>query len=480
MLKLFRFADFWKPKPLDNSADRIERALLDRTRRLVAGLHVDGNFENISGSLVVARGRGKSLRVLYCDSVSLPIPEVTKSNCREMIAAGVANVDFRNSIGELADIQATAIEQLKLKAGKYVDRILAISVTDPGLWQKDFDGAVSYTSLCDATRLAERTGISVIDAWPDRDLAVGGKGYPLDPMCFWLLQADRDKRIARQANVSIKVEGQTRGYLLPPSDGLDVESPSLHTLVTEGMELINGLLALSSVELNASHKIRQLLVSGVHSKELFAQWKQVDTSVGSGTERMLAIAAEDCNVSLSAEQLLCTAMKWIGAGCEDGIQNAMQQFKFEFDQKRSELQRQIAENPRLRKSGVGLLEAFDYSSPEFALPGNIMVDAPSPISGALVSRLQNRFSNTHVAGSWQSLLQESSAIAGPIDGPSLIASLLGYMHIDQMAANLPLVTGAHQQRILGRLTPGRPNSWLNLLREMADHEPPAMKLRDAV
>ena len=54
MLRLFRFVDFWNRKPLDNSAERIERALFDRTRRLVAGLHVDDRFESISGSLVVA------------------------------------------------------------------------------------------------------------------------------------------------------------------------------------------------------------------------------------------------------------------------------------------------------------------------------------------------------------------------------------------------------------------------------------------
>ena len=109
-----------------------------------------------------------------------------------------------------------------------------------------------------------------------------------------------------------------------------------------------------------------------------------------------------------------------------------------------------------------------------------MVDAPNPISDALVSRLQNHFSNTPVTGSWRSVMPEPSAIQGLPDGPSLMASLLGFMHIDQMAANMPSLTGAHQQRILGRLTPGRPNSWRNLLREMADHEPSAMKLRDAV
>ena len=311
MLKLFRFTDFWNRKPLENSADRIERALLDRTRRLVAGVHVDDNFENVTGSLVVARGRGKSLRVLFCDSATQPIPDLIKTNCREMIAASVVNQDFRSCIAELADIQAAVVEQLKLKAGKYVDRILAISVTDSGLWQTDFDGQVSYTSLCDATRLAERTGVSVIDAWPDRDIAVGGKGYPLDPMCLWLLQADRNRKISRQVNVSIKVQSQTRGYLLPPSDGLDAESPTLRTIDSQGMDLINGLLELSSVELVSSPRVRQLLVSGVHSKELFSQWKQIDANHTSKTEQMLAIAGTSGNESLSTEQLLCTAMKWI-------------------------------------------------------------------------------------------------------------------------------------------------------------------------
>ena len=480
MLKLFRFADFWNRQPLENSADRIERALLDRTRRLVAGVHVDGNFENVSGSLVVARGRGKSLRVLYCDSTTQLIPDVIKANCLEMISAAVANQDFRNCIGELADVQATVIEQLKLKAGKYVDRILAISVTDPGLWQRDFDGTISYTSLCDATRLAERTGISVIDAWPDRDIAVGGKGYPLDPMCLWLLQADRNKRIARQVNVSIKVEALTRGYLLPPSDGLDAESPTLRQIESQGLDLINGLLKLSSVESVSSPRVRQLLVSGVHSKELLSQWNQIASDNKSKTEHMLALATAGGNESLSTEQLLCTAMKWISAGCQQGIQDSILNLKSEYAHRRTELKRQIEASPRLRKSGAGLLDAFDQSLPDFTSPGTIMVDAPNPISDALVSRLQNHFSNTQVSGSWRSLLPDPSAIQGSVDGPSLMGSLLGFMHIDQLTANMPSLTGAHQQRILGRLTPGRPNSWRNLLREMADHEPSAMKLRDAV
>jgi hypothetical protein len=42
------------------------------------------------------------------------------------------------------------------------------------------------------------------------------------------------------------------------------------------------------------------------------------------------------------------------------------------------------------------------------------------------------------------------------------------------------LTGANSQRILGRLTIGRASNWRQLLRAMADYQPAAMKLKDAV
>ena len=78
--------------------------------------------------------------------------------------------------------------------------------------------------------------------------------------------------------------------------------------------------------------------------------------------------------------------------------------------------------------------------------------------------------------------------ANMIDGQSrsgnqlqaIVAAMLGLLHIDQMPANVPWLTNANSQRILGRLSPGRPASWRQLVRCMADFHPPAMKLKDAV
>jgi len=80
---------------------------------------------------------------------------------------------------DLADAQTLVIEQLKQEAGKYVDRVLAISIEDPGLWFSDFDDQQLYLPMCDPTTIAEATGIAVIDALPLRDLSVGGSGTPL-------------------------------------------------------------------------------------------------------------------------------------------------------------------------------------------------------------------------------------------------------------------------------------------------------------
>ena len=486
MLKLFRFVDFWNRRTLDNSAERIERALLDRSRRLVAGIHVDPKFERVWGSLVVAKGRGRSLRVLFCDSGSREIPSAIRENCLELIKSEgqFSSIDYRQGIAELAEVKAAMVEELKRKANKYVDRILAVSVVDPGIWQKDYRDNVSWLSFCDATQLAERTGVNVIDAWPDRDIAAGGCGKPLEPLAMWLLLADRDRKIARKANVCLSVNEQTTGYLLPPSDGLDAEVPEIRPLQTEGLDLIEGLLKLFPIKDGTDAS--QLLVSGIHSKELFTQWQRIaqqTPNVKSRGQAMLEAARSASGEHLCTEQLLCTAMKWISESSRELIDRSMQELRDDWAAKRKRLKRELesAQHITIRK-GTELMKAFEHSLPELESPGCIVVEAPPEISAGLASRLQNLCDGVNVSGSWNIATTGTSGdhAAVPIDGPSLTAAMLGLMHIDQMPANIPLLTGATQQRILGRLTPGRPNAWRNLLREMADNEPSAMKLRDAV
>ena len=47
--------------------------------------------------------------------------------------------------------------------------------------------------------------------------------------------------------------------------------------------------------------------------------------------------------------------------------------------------------------------------------------------------------------------------------PAISAAALGLLHIDGAAASQPALTGAHSPQVLGRLTPGTPERWRQLI-----------------
>ena len=66
-------------------------------------------------------------------------------------------------------------------------RILAVGVHDPGLWGPAGAARAGYVGLCDPARLAETTGMNVVDAFPARDVAAGGQGGPITAIAEWVL-----------------------------------------------------------------------------------------------------------------------------------------------------------------------------------------------------------------------------------------------------------------------------------------------------
>jgi anhydro-N-acetylmuramic acid kinase len=64
-------------------------------------------------------------------------------------------------------------------------------------------------------------------------------------------------------------------------------------------------------------------------------------------------------------------------------------------------------------------------------------------------------------------------------GPALVG-LLAALHLDQMPAATTAITGAEEPCVLGRLTPGSPHNWRNLLRSMTTPRTTLRALREAV
>ena len=106
---------------------------------------------------------------------AIGLPRCARANIAPLLAA------------ELAEFGATVVGDLCARWPQLERRMLAIGMTEPGIWGRTRGGLVGYLPLVDAGRLADLTGLNVIDAFPARDLAQEGAGGPLDPMPDWLL-----------------------------------------------------------------------------------------------------------------------------------------------------------------------------------------------------------------------------------------------------------------------------------------------------
>ncbi len=462
---LFPFSIHRSTANLDNPGDRIDRYFADRTQRLSAGLAIGLDFRSVFGTLLITRGRGKYLRVNHARCVETPIADATASECRRIFAtdsgkAGVSSAQLTQLSHDLANFQALTAEKLKTEAGKYVDRLLTLAVSDPGFWTTDFDGQISYASLCDSHRLAELSGLTVIDSFPARDLAVGGSGKALAALPLWLLLADRNPRVARHHIGVFQIGPTTDIFLLPPSDGLDSEVPAVRFEQAPGTDLMELLLKHclpdSLQQAGNSVDVSRLYVSGKRHLPLIAAWRQLVTDSWHSDEKRST--ASDSS-----------------------------QFSSTFDQKFVELANEFQTSERLSletllRSAVALIvemiqaqikgrdERFDLKN-RIHLE-RIWVSAGVQYEACLINQIQQSFAKSEI---------KSTRDLGISRDPSaVVAALLGLMYIDQMPANIPWITGAGSQRILGRLTPGRPTIWRQLLMDMADFQPPAMKLSEAV
>ena len=336
----------------------LKRYLGSWHQRLAVGVSIDSDFSNVGASLSLCKGYGKWLQHQWSGFRQLSVPVALKQACQRLCSDQDVNlIEFTQVRADLTDVIASAVDNVITMSGKAEDRLLTVGVVDPGLWNQDFDGKPNYVSFCEPERLAELSGLTVIDSFSARDIAGGGQGKPIEPLALWLLFADRSPKVATQDRVVVLESGQdsVSATWLPVSDGLDDEIPNIRVgtfkksvdLPTRLKEWVNGLAE------NRSKRLQIGLVS-------FAK--------------------------------------------------------------------------------VDLAESNEY---------------------------------------WEQVsIQDRGLDLESID--STIAATLSLMSLDQMPSSLPWITGCDAPRVLGRMTPGSANNWRQVILNMADFRPPAMKLRDAI
>ena len=425
---------------IDDPAARIERTLTDRSYRLSIGVDIDAELHKMQCALVMTSLHGKHLRVAHVVGDESLLPQTISENWNELRKSQSPSLAaHRQFTADLAELQIQAIEKIKCKAGKYVDRILFASVHEPGLWLSDFDGSKIYCGLTDGHRIADVTGLTVIDDYPANDVGAGGQGGPLSGLPLWLTLSDRNAKVADQHRVVLMQSEKCEGYLLPASDGLDAELPEIHPITAPGISFLRGLqknLAMNQ----ESQSLTSIFASGRAYTPLIQQWNECSGDDQSLIEIAIKLARAK---SLPSTDVVKTAIDFIAESCLEQI----------------------------NRGGRGLV----YLGPQPA-PSNvcqIYVLGEDDLSGCLVNRLSKEFTD-------QKIVNQTAETINGQNVRGTIAALLGILHVDQVQANIPAITGARQQRILGKLTPGSPTNWRQLVRDMSDFRPAAMKLRDAI
>jgi hypothetical protein len=489
---VFPFRKIWDPEVLEDAGGRIDRALTSRTKRLMIGLNVNGDFDSVDGALVVSEGHGKFMRIEFAVCVSESISESIRKTLRSLVSEPKPlQIELKQLSADLAEIQAATVDRLLQKAGKYVNRVLGVAVSDPGLWLKDFDGSATYTSLCDPNRLAELSGVTIIDGFPAQDVIVGGQGKPLSGLPAWLLMSDRDRRVATDVNAAFLIGDQFEGYLLPPSDGLDVSIPSIEPVHSLGMKFFDLLIRRLTTHPPTLREIDALLVAGAHHPGLLGRWEnriesaQLDQANSNGASyvdftqadllnEMAAQAVECSQQGISIGDIFCTTLELIVNSCKAQTSAGLMELQQQYEIEQERIAKKLLTLNAKRRSNAAV-----HRKPDFSKLSKLVVAAKPEFERAFLTRFQNAFPDTEIGLPDQFVSTESES-ATDLKLDAVLTAILGLMHVDQMPGNLPELTGCEQQRILGRLTPGRPHQWRQLLREMADFQPPVMKLKDAV
>ncbi len=403
-------------------ARQIDREVADRSRRLAIGLSLEADWRTVSGALIAVEGKGKYLHVLHAHSCCRKLPETATGILTKLASNSEPSwLDIKAVRSDIAQVQIELVDELKRHAGKYVDRLLIVAISDPGLWIADGEPVGSYFPICDPNPIADVTGISIVDSFPNRDIAAGGTGRQLHPLPVWILLADRARIQASQNRILFSINESADAYFLPASDGLDVEIPKIRFASCSGLSRFRQILSNCQPD-TIPQRIQRLNVDGKFNPEI-ADDLNVDDLLQVAAERSISLS--DCVRTLIVQMV-----------------------------------NMISDQIIVQMGDAG-------PNPQ------VVVDCVPDLLGTFVNQFRRRWPNAQGLGKFF-----DGSEAGRLS--AILTGILGVMGIDQLPANIPWITGANAQRTLGRFTPGAPSNWRQLLKEMADFQPPAMRLRDAV
>jgi anhydro-N-acetylmuramic acid kinase len=421
---------------------RLELPRAGDERRWLLGVLVSSQCTEVTAAVVAAGGRALGARVDVVGARTVAVPRETAALFSPLACATACSAGSLAMLrAQLADLQAALVAEVLAELKLAPGRIMACGVHDPGVWRLDRTapgGPGSYLGLCDPARLAELTGLNVIDAFPARDLAQGGRGGPIAAVAEWLLLKDPSR-----SRVLVDLGRTARMTYLPAACVENAAARILSFEVGPGTRLLDFLAQRLSSGEHPFDPGGRLAVQGRRIPELIEHWLRdpyFDGPLprwqprGVRPERFLGDAVQMAvERGWTVRDLLCTATHFVA----ETIARAMR--------------RRI---------------------PEDAAIDEILVTGGGQHNGMLLREIG-------LLAQLPLVRIGELQLPGDAIGPASIA-VLAMLYVDQVPANHTAITGADVPRLLGRLTPGSPQNWQRLLQASAANSPTVRPLRSAL
>ena len=418
---------------------RVDKPLPLREARWTVGLLLASSGTEITACLASSVGHGAGLRINVAQTQAVEIPQETATPLRRVLHDPACPAGLLADLAaDLADLGADVVLRLLGNSAIRATEILAVGVDDPGVWAYDSETPIARLPILDPARLAERTGLNVIDAFADRDLATGGQGGPLTALALWMLL-----RHPIRDRVLLDLGRTVHVTYLPADRGDWAATKVLAFNAGPGTNLLDLLTERLTAGQHAFDPGGHLAAQGRRLAPLIDHWLGnacFDASRprwhprGVSAEPFVADALQlAVEQQWSVRDLLCTATHFVAEITTAAIRSRLPETAAIDDiivmgggRGNGMLLGKIAE-----QLGLPLLQPGDIGLPESAI--------------------------------------ESAAIA-----------VLAMLFVNHMPANATAVTGAQTPRILGRITPGSPQNWQRLLQGEMGHPPVVRPLRTSV
>jgi len=412
--------------------------------RWFAGVSITATCQRIESAMIGIHGYGSGAPVEIRKTISFDIPREIIDSFNDLQQQCTANKQTEVKIPaglslhvarELASIEEEAIQELISESRLTANDVLAVGVYDPGLRVPTTHG-VFYRGLCDASRLAEKTGMNIVDSFPAQDIAVRGNGGPIFPLPTWIfLKSETNNRIlldlGRTARLTY-VPCAENAFSHQKIQQIDI-IPCGSLLDTLVWQLTGGKTAVDAggrfaVQGCQNPQLMSALRSALLPKK---NW----SPTGLKLDRYLQLADQAARKGLSYQDVLCTVSCFIAETVAEQVLNLMQTTG--------------QPEPELLIQGSGCQHGL--------------------LMNSLATQLQKRS------------LTPISQLGIPVDTfDALCTAMLTSLMVEHIPGNLPHLTGGETTKPLGRVTPGSIANWHRLLCEMAGTKPINRSLRSAM